>query len=106
MASERWTPGPWRAGRPDMATIVDGFDSKWIYAGNKYVAVASGQDVENWEEVMSNAHLIAAAPELYEALKKCVAYLEPFDSEEPIRCLIGACAALAKARGEAPDGKD
>lgn len=26
------TPGPWRAGRPDMATIVEGFESKYIYS--------------------------------------------------------------------------
>jgi hypothetical protein len=51
-----------------MATIVDGYESKWIYANKKYVAVASGQDIKDWEEVMANAHLIAAAPELYEAL--------------------------------------
>lgn len=63
------TPGPWEPGRPDMATLIDGVDSKWIYAGDKYVAVASGMDVKDWEEVMANARPIAKAPELLAALK-------------------------------------
>ncbi len=63
------TPGPWKAGRPDMATIVDGVDSKWIYAGStgpmrQYCAIASGPIDGDWDEVMGNAHLIAAAPDL------------------------------------------
>jgi hypothetical protein len=39
-----------------MATIVDGVKSKWIYGGKnqkKYVAVASGGDVRDWNEVMA-----------------------------------------------------
>ena len=63
------TPGPWEAGRSDMATIVDGVSSKWIYAGENYVAVASGLASEDWGVVMANARLIAAAPELLEALE-------------------------------------
>ena len=59
---EKATPGPWVAGRPDMATIVDGIDSKWIYAPNdQYCAVASGRIDGEWDEVMANAQLIAAA---------------------------------------------
>ena len=59
----RATKGPWRAGRADMATVVDGYDSKWIYAGEKYVAIASGQDIESWDEVMANAYLMAMSRE-------------------------------------------
>jgi hypothetical protein len=58
-AGKRATAGNWHAGRDDMATVVDGFDSKWVYCGEKYVAVASGQDVADWDEVMTNAYLIA-----------------------------------------------
>lgn len=67
----KYTPGPWNAGRADMATIEYGAESKWIYGGKnqKYVALASGIDIKSFEEVMSNAFLIAAAPDLYEALK-------------------------------------
>jgi hypothetical protein len=57
------TPGPWVAGRPDMGTLVDGVESKWIYdQREQYVAVASGRIDGEWEEVMANAHLIANAP--------------------------------------------
>jgi hypothetical protein len=63
------TPGPWTAGRPDRATIVDGVDSKWIYdARDQYVAVASGLIDGPWDEVMANARLIAAAPDMLAAL--------------------------------------
>lgn len=57
------TPGPWIAGRSDIATYVDGEPSKWIYAGDTYVAIASGFQVEPWQQVMANAKLIAAARE-------------------------------------------
>src|SRR5688572_33342728 len=53
------TPGPWAAGRPDMGTLVDGVESKWIYASEQYVAVASGRIEGEWAEVMANAQLIA-----------------------------------------------
>lgn len=55
------TKGPWIEGRPDMATLVDGFDSKWIYAGDQYCALASSRIDGSWEDVMSNARFIAAA---------------------------------------------
>lgn len=42
----------------------------------------------------ANAHLIAAAPDLYEALDKCIGYVE----SDIIR--RKALKALAKARGE------
>ena len=73
MIEAKHTPGPWKAGRPDMATYVDGWPSKWIYGGidqSKYVAVASGKDIPDWKEVMANAHLIAAAPEMLDELEK------------------------------------
>lgn len=70
MCEAKFTKGPWSAGRPDMATIVDGVRSKWIYAGNdsQYCAIASGLECDDWGVVMANAHLIAAAPEMYDYL--------------------------------------
>ena len=97
------TPGPWQAGRPDMSTIVDGIASKWIYAGDQYVAIASGRIQGVWDEVMANARLIAAAPDMYEALEEL---LGPYDlTESGARkrydaAIEKARAALAKARGE------
>lgn len=60
------TPRPWVAGRPDMATLVDGVESKWIYAGDQYLAVASGRINGPWEEVIANSQILAAAPVLVE----------------------------------------
>ena len=74
------TPGPWKAGRPDIATILDGVDSKWIYAGEQYCAVASGRIDGEWAEVMANAQLIAASrtalPALAKALREALPILE------------------------------
>lgn len=52
-----------------MATIVDGYDSKWVYAGHRYIAAASGRDVPSWVEVVANARLIAACPTMYDYIK-------------------------------------
>lgn len=96
MSEAKFTKGPWVAGRKDMASIVDGVDSKWIYSGDEYVAIASGRVTGTWETVIANAHLIAAAPELYEVLS------EAMERGGVIQmCLYGkSLAALAKARGE------
>ncbi len=79
---EKATPGPWVAGRPDMATIVDGIDSKWIYGpkgeteSSEYLAVASGHIDGPWERVMANAEFIAHSREDVPALLAHVARLE------------------------------
>lgn len=63
-----------------MATYVDGWPSKWIYGGidqSKYVAVASGKDIPDWQEVMANAYLIATAPEMLSELENCCVIAKP-----------------------------
>lgn len=72
------------------------------------VAVQSDHDVEIlWfendpEPDDANAHLIAAAPDLYEALERCLNFIENTESEFGDLLPSGdvARAALAKARGE------
>jgi hypothetical protein len=51
----------------------------------------------------ANAHLIAAAPDLYEALMRCLNFIENNESEFGETLDSGDCAraALAKARGDA-----
>ena len=66
---EAATEGEWVSGRPDMATVVGGFDSKWVYADDKYIIVASSRDCEDWPEVMANANFVAAAHNHYPALR-------------------------------------
>lgn len=98
MSEAKFTKGPWVAGRKDMASIVDGVDSKWIYSGDEYVAIASGRVTGTWETVIANAHLIAAAPELYDLLESFPGFTN--------NCKIGDLwiekrdEILAKARGE------
>lgn len=50
------------------------------------------------DESYANAHLIAAAPELYEALKDILGIIPPDYEESPM--VAFAKAALTKARGE------
>lgn len=96
MSEAKFTKGEWVAGRADMATYVDGYPSKWIFADDQYCAIASGYDITDWEEVMANAHLIAAAPEMYEML-------ESLREDYGLLTDVGKDIdeLLAKARGEA-----
>lgn len=60
-----------------MASIVEGYESKYIRSQHPDyhltdVAIASGREVSDWETVMANARLIAAAPDLFEALAEAV----------------------------------
>lgn len=96
-----WTPGPWQEGRPDMASIVEGYESKYVRSQHPDyhlmdVAIASGREVGDWETVMANARLIASAPDLFEAL----AALEKAENwTEFEQGLKQARAAMDKALG-------
>lgn len=90
MTERKWTPGPWFAVQPENAngwwvvsTDVDGYDT----------IDESGDG--GFEE--QTAHLIAAAPDLYEALDAVIdgRYWSMSNNK-----LGAAKAALAKARGE------
>ena len=80
------SPEPWRIN--DHASVLD-----------RYSAIISGQyGPYDW----NNAHLIAAAPELYEALYDVVAYCESthlVPSEKFGKVLAKVKAVLAKAGG-------
>jgi hypothetical protein len=78
-----WTPGPWQVEAGGFVGGPVGY-GRICQFWNKYE-----EDFQNPE---ANARLIAAAPELYEAL---ALYVEHFG--DPLKV---ARAALAKARGE------
>ena len=94
MNERKWTPGPWRA----KSVVVE--NGEWMG-----VAVQSDSDVELlWfendpEPDDANAHLISAAPDLYDALQAMVDYC---NAECGSKIYPGhqANQALAKARGE------
>lgn len=76
-----FTPGPWKA--------IDSGDNEWLVFAGELTPITAV--VVN----SPNAHLIAAAPEMYVALKKIAA--------DRHCCLVAkgrALAAIAKAEGK------
>jgi len=93
MTERKWTPGHWK---------VDSAET--LKVRNNYGSIAMIMQTHltgrrDYNETIANAHLIAAAPDLYEALAECVKWIET--SAEGEAATGTAYAALAKARGEA-----
>ena len=89
--SEKWTKGPWHV-------EVGTEDGDWgdIYVCHKGTVCPETTVVNFGDptiEDAANAHLIAAAPEMYEALRAVDAWENP-------SCFEKVRAALKKARGE------
>jgi len=92
----KFTPGPWSIGTGyhEMPLFIHA-DAAPV--GERLVTSVSTPNHA------ANAHLIAAAPEMYECCEAALALLED-DSKSPRRIganIRGLQAALAKARGEA-----
>lgn len=86
------TPGPWSVDEPHQV---------WAESAGEYVAITQ---VEEWEtlprdQVEANARLIAAAPDLLEALKAFANEIVPNNPNDPL--WVNARAAIAKAEGSA-----
>lgn len=91
-----YTPGPWSYEEPD-------------WDGLPHLMAANGDAVATFFSEPKNSSdipLIAAAPELYEALEAAYMVLKPQKSrfEEYVDAVTLARAALAKARGN--EGED
>lgn len=90
MSSEtKWTPGPWYVEGKGIAAVVRGGDMT-------IVAVRHRLPGRRHED---NAHLIASAPKLHEALAEFVPELQSGKLTEAER-IEKARTALASARGE------
>ena len=98
------TPGPWVLHGPGSVRACDGRHEST--GGCRTIAEAEIIGVSR-AEAEANAHLIAAAPELREALKMVVA-LRDYDVSKTRECVTLLCdgeimgailAALAKAEG-------
>lgn len=96
MVNPTFTPGPWEV-----------FDDGLILSPNGWevasVPMYAETPVAEW-----NAHLIAAAPELYEAVRLFVEEYDAGDQADGVAMMLAynaaleaGQAALAKARGEA-----
>jgi hypothetical protein len=107
MSETKWTPGPWRI-EPPGDLIEDGY-SVLAECGSFCITVpAETHDYEHGSRDEADARLIAAAPEMYEALLNLsneMAFLlkrNPSKDGGLYRVAVDeARAALAKARGEA-----
>jgi hypothetical protein len=100
--SEKFTPGPWRWHcepqgiderkwtRCNEGQLLGKDDAEvlWLGDGETYYPSRGEEPTEE------DAHLIAAAPDLYEALERVEVYVTDADDLAVVR------AALAKARGE------
>ena len=110
------TPGPWHASTADEWRTASGEHAQWgrfdISAGSNdpaaenYYRVASVSNVNNADQNQMNAKLIAAAPDLLEALRAlddfyCEAHEEMSRAQRAHHrgVLIKARAAVAKATG-------
>ena len=92
MNTSKHTPGPWKCVDPH------------VIRGPKNVVVAKTLDSkEGYEIKQANAHLIAAAPAMYEALQTLVEYLSaqvPADTLDDWKHVFAARQALAQAEGK------
>lgn len=115
MSEAKHAPGPWTIDfdRPDFELDHPG-QHPCVYAGRKVVASVGNMEpwVDVWEEWRANARLIAAAPDLLEALKPFAAAASQYTNLDELdqpshgkgmikqRHLHAALAAIAKATGE------
>ncbi len=101
----KWTPGPWSVGSSDLPVSRMSIHCK----GHKdschstvALMVSRGVIGISHDEEFANARLIAAAPDLLEALKDCVAVMDrELAGLKVIQPELSAArAAIAKATGE------
>lgn len=96
------TPGPWEAIDSKHGLLVrTESPSKTKYGASRYAAIGGFEsgDKDQYEEAKANARLIAAAPELFEALKWMIQRADEGGYPDG-RCLKEARLAIAKATGQ------
>ena len=89
----KFTPGPWVVNKDEWGIRVHCKDSP---SGLPFAVTPICEIEQDGEEGLSDARLISAAPDLYEALKEYVEGYEGTRAEREAR----AKAALAKADGK------
>lgn len=96
--SSNHTPGPWTAeqnqGNPEALYFIR------HTGGKSSLATVSCLSLKDKSSHHANAHLIGAAPDLYEALSRLTEYISRSDMESKLEELcIAAKVALVKATG-------
>jgi hypothetical protein len=109
MSETPWTPGPWVVdtdwpnNRHHACEIISGGIGHPFHEHRALANVVVKVDGGSYPRGEANARLIAAAPELAEALDNIMMALDlPGDHCELANAKRQAIAALAKARGETP----
>lgn len=117
MSKEKFTPGPWVARVEYKKSRLSNqtYMLCSVHADDKCITDSVYVIHDNMDEAAANTRLIAAAPEMYEALKKLKECIEDYfgkNEREFLKCgdkdvdgffaqqYIAACNALKKARGE------
>ena len=91
-----WTPGPWAVGKNGDVNSKDGLV---VVVGVSYEIGKAARDRDK-----ADARLIAAAPDLYEALEWAVNHFDgdtKCNANQETNCIEKCRDALAKARGDA-----
>lgn len=97
---DKITPKPWHVveyGDGDQLVVCSDEAGDWRIA---FLATPGGAR-SSWDAIQADANLIAAAPDLYEALHDVMLRFGPGTLNQGL--FERACAALAKARGETID---
>ena len=102
---EKFTSGPWKESEPDYFNDITISPD---LGGIAIAAVTNGEFMRmggKEEEHRANAHLIVAAPELYEALNEVMTWIDNWDpnfsdDDEWPETRDKVIKALSKARGE------
>lgn len=97
-----FTKGPWHVGRGGIQHANRVWTTDMRPVVNLCSMGISPADID--AEAQANAHLIAAAPELYEALKELLGSLYiPFPESETRPTVLKARSALLKAKATGGD---
>jgi len=101
--SKKHSPGPWYYDKQSMSGALIFSRIRRIVCEIKRQAVAGNR--AHAERSIHDARLIAAAPELLEALIECMADASEYEAREGVKLVGGwpakARAAIAKAEGAA-----
>ena len=95
MSTPKHTPGPWEVTGPHSREVITA--NPGTYKPCMTIAKVGGY----WDgEAQANAHLIAAAPAMYEALRKVIEHRakEYLDNTVEPYCSLVAALAQAEAR--------
>lgn len=91
------TPGPWHSAQGYTKGAKKRLPYVSVWAGNDCIQVHGGNPITK----VDNARLIAAAPELLEALKDALETIKYYDENYDTRCsYVDGLAIIAKAEGK------